>query len=103
MLSPKGHLTFGEIAKLWPPENADESFGQDREQILDRFLVGLKNHEFDHAELTVKRAAKHVSPDSSWRTFTRVDAYWMPVTLEYLNETLFRFPDKINRKVLLKN
>ncbi len=105
MLLPKDHLTLGEIAKEWAAENVGKPFSLDREQILNVFEAGLENHEFDHAELTIKQAPKDVligaAPISN-RSYARQDKGWMPVTYGDLDKMLFRFCNETTRQLWLE-
>ena len=91
MLFPKSHYTFGEIADLWATEIAGDPPAENREEILARIAIGLKRHEFDHADLMIWRAATSVR-----------SAGWRPVSYEMLENTLFYVPDKHHRKVWLE-
>ena len=100
MLFPKSHLTFGEIADLWAAEIAVTPPAEGRDEILARIEVGLRKHEFDHAELMIWRSARDVlMDDENW---VRQDAGWVSVSYEMLENTLFHKPDEYNRKVWLE-
>ncbi len=99
MITPLTRLTLGEIADFWADENAGKPFAKDREEILDRFLHGLKNHEFDHATLKLKRKSKDVfvglTPvgDGSYTPERRKSGPWeKTVNYQTLAQTLFRNP-----------
>ena len=100
MLENPPHLTFKEISDMWARENAHHPAGRSRDEILERFVKGLRNDEFDHAELTIKQANKY-KVDSKGNYHVHRPAGWQPVTRDMLNYLLFRdLRDACNKQIL---